>query len=370
MLCLGPLSTNIIDVVIEYSEIRNCPLVLVASRRQIDSKELGSGYVNNWSTEEFVEYVRSKKSSNIFLERDHGGPWQGNFESNNSLNVPDSINAAKKSFEADILSGFQIIHIDPTQPIGNETLTDNLVKDRLFELYGHVCEFALTHGKEIAIEVGTEEQSGGHSDPTSFAVFLEEIKLFCNKHNFPMPLFTVLQTGTKVLELKNVGRFEVGSYSEKKILSEKIISAAELASKYGIYLKEHNSDYLSLENLKARPQLNIRGANVAPELGYIETKTILKLFSDEHLKEEYNKFVDIVVKTKKWEKWTNDGLALHDLQKAYIAGHYCYSQPDIIEIKEILRQKLITKNINLDALLRASILQTIEKYADAFGLTS
>ena len=34
----------------------NIPLMLIASRRQIESKKLGGGYVNNWSTEEFSKY--------------------------------------------------------------------------------------------------------------------------------------------------------------------------------------------------------------------------------------------------------------------------------------------------------------------------
>ena len=34
------------------------PLMLIASRRQVDSQEMGGGYVNNWTTEDFA---REKK---------------------------------------------------------------------------------------------------------------------------------------------------------------------------------------------------------------------------------------------------------------------------------------------------------------------
>ena len=51
---IGPMSKNCIDAAIEISNENDIPLMLIASRRQIDCKELGGGYVNNWSTEEFV----------------------------------------------------------------------------------------------------------------------------------------------------------------------------------------------------------------------------------------------------------------------------------------------------------------------------
>jgi hypothetical protein len=32
--------------------------MIIASRRQIDSKEFGGGYVNNWDTKRFSNYVK------------------------------------------------------------------------------------------------------------------------------------------------------------------------------------------------------------------------------------------------------------------------------------------------------------------------
>ena len=56
--------------------------MLIASRRQIESEKLGRGYVNNWSTEEFAEYVRKEmiKIIKLYLCRDHGGPYQNEDE--------------------------------------------------------------------------------------------------------------------------------------------------------------------------------------------------------------------------------------------------------------------------------------------------
>ena len=53
LLNIGPMSKNLVDVSIEISDKFNLPLTLIASRRQIDSKEFSGGYVNNWDTASF-----------------------------------------------------------------------------------------------------------------------------------------------------------------------------------------------------------------------------------------------------------------------------------------------------------------------------
>ena len=50
LLGVGPMSLNCVDSVIEISNQEKIPLMLIASRRQIDSEDFGGGYVNNWST--------------------------------------------------------------------------------------------------------------------------------------------------------------------------------------------------------------------------------------------------------------------------------------------------------------------------------
>ena len=70
---IGPMSKNIVDAIIDYSNDNNVHIGLIPSRRQI---EFDGGYVNNWTTQEFCDYVKSK-TNNILLVRDHSGPLQG-----------------------------------------------------------------------------------------------------------------------------------------------------------------------------------------------------------------------------------------------------------------------------------------------------
>ena len=64
--------------------------MLIASKNQIDY--LG-GYVNNWTTKSFSDYVKSRNNS-IFIERDHGGPGQGYKDDDGSISFDTDVNYA------------------------------------------------------------------------------------------------------------------------------------------------------------------------------------------------------------------------------------------------------------------------------------
>ena len=73
LLGIGPMSKNCVDVVIDLANDFNVPIMLIASRRQIESEQLGGGYVNNWSTEKFSSYVQKKITilSCVEITEDH-----------------------------------------------------------------------------------------------------------------------------------------------------------------------------------------------------------------------------------------------------------------------------------------------------------
>ena len=126
LLGVGPMSKNCVIAATDISNKYNFPLMLIASRRQIDSQEMGGGYVNNWNTFEYSNFVKSiDKKKKIILARDHGGPWQNNIEVSRNFNLKQSMESAKKSFEEDIINGFKIIHIDTSiDPIKKKITID------------------------------------------------------------------------------------------------------------------------------------------------------------------------------------------------------------------------------------------------------
>src|SRR4051812_49306017 len=99
LLGVGPMSRNCVDAAIELASDHDIPILLIASRRQIDSDEFGGGYVNNWTTAQFAEYVIDRdKKGKVLLARDHGGPWQNNHEIKNNLSLRKAIESAKLSY--------------------------------------------------------------------------------------------------------------------------------------------------------------------------------------------------------------------------------------------------------------------------------
>ena len=66
LLGVGPMSLNVIDSSIELADFYKVPIMLIASRRQIDSRIYGGGYVNNWSTSQYSKYVKKSKKEIFF----------------------------------------------------------------------------------------------------------------------------------------------------------------------------------------------------------------------------------------------------------------------------------------------------------------
>ena len=79
LLGIGPMSMRLIRGVVELAKERDFPVMLIASRNQVDSDEFGHGYVRGWNQDRFVADVQSVIDEYgfdglLYLCRDHGGP--------------------------------------------------------------------------------------------------------------------------------------------------------------------------------------------------------------------------------------------------------------------------------------------------------
>ena len=211
LLGIGPMSEEVIYAGLVLAREDDFPLILIASRNQIDSKEFGAGYVNGWDQKEFGSKI-DKMAREVGFKgllykcRDHGGPWQRDREKKEKLPPKDAMEIAKKSFLADIEAGFNLLHIDPTKdPHKKDT---RLVIERTIELIEFLENERTVRGlEEIGYEVGTEDIQGGLTDNSVFRDFLKEIVSQLKRKNLPLPDFIVGQTGTLVKMTKNVGTF-------------------------------------------------------------------------------------------------------------------------------------------------------------------
>lgn len=369
MLCIGPMSKNIIDSAIEVSNEIDIHLTLISSRRQIDSKEFGGGYVCNWDTFSYSNYIKKHdKKKKIILARDHGGPWQNTIEISNKLNKKKAIESAKLSFKNDIDAGFDIIHIDTSvTPFKNYKI--HTILDMLFELYEYCVEYSRDNNKEILFEVGTEEQSASANTLELFEYSLNKIINFAEKNNYQKPTFAVAQTGTKVIEFENIGSFDNPIRVKKELPPElQIPIISNICNKTGIFLKEHNTDYLSDEALAWHPRLGINAANVAPEFGVLETKTIINVLKKNNLTVCMDKILKLSYDSKKWKKWLKIDTKLTDTEKSILSCHYIFSSKTYLELINEAKIELFKKNINLDVIVKEKIKKNILRYAYNFRM--
>ena len=371
LLGIGPMSGNCIDAAIELSNQFDTMLMLIASRRQIDSDEFGRGYVNNWTTSQFAEYVNHRdKKGKILLARDHGGPWQSELEKKQKLSLRNAMESAKRSYKADIDAGFQVLHIDPSIDIHGTPSRDEIL-DRVYELYEYCWKYADRTGKEVVFEIGTEEQSGSTNTQDELNYTLKSINLFCDKNGFPRPTFVVIQTGTRVMEMRNVGSFDSPLRVKDELPAEiQVPKMIEVCQDNDIFMKEHNADYLSDEALYWHPRLGIHAANVAPEFGVTETRALVKCLEDNGLDKLLDEFLATSYSSRKWEKWMIKDTASSDRERALIAGHYIFSHPECIEIKAEAQNFLTQKGIDLDCLLKDAVKSAIYRYMYNFQLVN
>ena len=368
LLGVGPMSKNCIDASIEISNEHNIPLMLIASRRQIDSNESGGGYVNNWTTEKFSEYVKTHdKNKNIILCRDHGGPWQNDYEKNDKLDLAEAMESAKKSFLTDIKSDFQIIHIDPTIDIHSKISTEQIF-ERVFDLYEYCNTVSKKLNKKIVFEISLGKEDGGFDSYEEIKHVVSKMESFCSKMNFPLPYFLVVRTGNHVMELQNVGSFE-SIFLDKKQTTYKtnLLKIIELCNKHQIKIKEHNTDYLSDKALQIHPEIGIHAANVAPEFAVVETRAFLSLLKKNQLEAELEKFIEISYSSKKWEKWMLDNSQLGKQEKAIISGHYIFGKNEFIELKNDVENK-ISLDVSLDSYLKTEIKKSVIRYLNLFSV--
>jgi hypothetical protein len=370
MLGVGPMSQSCVEAVIELATERDSPIMLVASRRQIEAEEFGSGYVNDWSSEEFVRFVRERDPEGyVLICRDHGGPWQNSNEAAEKLPLEQAMQRAKRSFEVDIEAGFDLLHIDPSVDV-HGPVDQQTIAERALELYVHCQQYArdLELGP-MAYELGTEEQTGSGQDLQVLDEFLTMMTALCKNEGLPLPLFVVGQTSTKVVETRNSGTLDQAFRVPGALPAElEIPKVVALCQSHGVNLKAHNADYLSDEGISWFPRLGVHAANIAPEFGVGETRYILQVCERLGLSAERDEILEVAYQSRKWEKWMAPDTTATDYDRAVIAGHYVFSTPEFRETKQKIAMEMQSAGGDLDAEVRGHLKGLIARYADGFRL--
>ena len=149
-LYVGAISKNTVDAAIEFSNNTGIPIGFCASRNQINGDK---GYCNNWTTYDFVNYVR-EQNENIVIERDHAS----------EITDDDSL--------------FDIIHIDAFK-------NGNIVKDTSSIMMKNIP-------KEMLFEFGTEESRCPYS-PDLLDIYIGYLQQLLTRNAWERFVYVVVQ---------------------------------------------------------------------------------------------------------------------------------------------------------------------------------
>jgi D-tagatose-1,6-bisphosphate aldolase subunit GatZ/KbaZ len=297
---IGPMSKNIVDSILSYTKTHNRDVGLIPSRRQV---EHDGGYVNNWTTEAFASYAQD-----LFLCRDHAGPMQG-YRPDNGL----------VSLESDC-GHFDMIHIDPWKK--NKDLRGGI------DLTAELINYCHNKNNKILYEIGTEQSIRPFS-AAEVDTMITELQKRLSPDVFDKIKYCVIQSGTSLQETTNTGKYE-----EKKL--QDMIS---VTSKYGLFSKEHNGDFLKTSLIKQKFDLGLDSINIAPEFGQIETNVYLENIRTQE-PSLLDRYWQICLDSGRWKKWVSKSFnpQTDKIKLIKICGHYVLSDRDFIkDIKNKLK---------------------------------
>lgn len=295
---IGPMSKNIVDSIIEFCNETDNRIGLIPSRRQV---EWNGGYVNNWTTKTFSDYI-NRKTNQIQLQRDHSGPGQGQYDDSGFLSL---INDCKY---------LDLIHIDPWKkyPIFNEGLEWTI----------EMIESCHILNPQIQFEVGTEEAIR-RFEAYELADLMHQLKHRLSPRIFNQIKYLVIQSGTSLK-----GTNQTGTYD-----AERLKEMIDVCKQFNVLSKEHNGDYIPVSTIKEKFNLGLDAINIAPEFGLIETQTYIDVIKrNNNWVENLNIFWKICFDSKKWEKWVDKDFNPYDNQTDIIkiCGHYVLSYPEFL----------------------------------------
>ena len=371
-----------------FAACPNSPAVIRASLRAaiyfaatLNQVDCDGGYTG-MTQEDFTRLVRFETervhfTGPVIVAIDHGGPWLKDRQRTEKWSTEDAMNGVKKSFEAAVLAGYDLIHVDPTVDINvpkGEIIDIHVVAARTVELIAHTEAFRKSKGlPAISYEVGTEEVHGGLADETTFDTFITELKKGLINAGLPdiWPCFIVGKVGTDL---------------DTTLFDGEV--AKRLTSKVrplGSYIKGHYTD--DVANPQDYPLCGMGAANVGPEFTISEYRALCEL---EQMEKDYHAegrvavlshmkeiLLEEVHESHRWEKWLHvdeEGLDLCELtpeRQDWIVAtccRYIWQQPRPLSARGTLYANLTRLGIDAEEIVLGRIERDMDKYFRAFNL--
>ena len=332
---VSAVSAAVVDAVVAFAEHHRVPLMVLASRNQVEYDDLGGGY-SVFAPDALVRHV-NQATKLVAVCRDHGGPYFSDMDE--ALPVEAAAERARETLRRDVAAGFDLIHVDWSRGTG----------DVVDETLAVIAELRPLSNGRLRFEVGTDETDGGVDDA---ALFEADVSRFSD--GAAEIEFVVGRTGSLVRE-----RFQVGYFSFTDVCR-----LTSVAHRFGFRFKEHNVDYSSTSELRLRVPAGVDAINIGPELGVLETSAVASAAALYGLNDELDAFFACCIDSGKWRKWRYSAEP-PARTKAVVAGHYCQSSSEFQVLLGRLRERL-----DIDAAVRDELTARIGNYVaylDAVG---
>ena len=371
LLAVCPNSESVTRAALEASKEANAPILFAATLNQVDT----DGGYTGWTSQDLVNFINNY-SEKIDLQSpvlpclDHGGPWLKDSHTRDNLSYEETMAEVKKSLEACIDAGYDLLHIDPTVDRtipGDDPIPIELVAERTLELIGHSEAYRTSKNlPKIAYEVGTEEVHGGLANMDSFNTFLTLLDNGLKKAGLEhaWPCFVVGKVGTDL----HTSFFELETAQNLTLQT----------IPYGALIKGHYSDYV--DNPEDYPLSGMGGANVGPEFTEEEFSALMELIRlEKKIKKNsglYEALENAVISSNRWQKWLQkdeNGFGFHDLtqqRKEWLmrtCSRYIWTHPEVLATRKTLYDNL-REHRDADAFVIWSIKKSILKYYHNFNL--
>jgi len=373
-----PNSLEVIRATLRAAKRNHAPIKFAATLNQVDTDRGYTGMTH----QEFVITIRDEAKrinlqSPVIIAIDHGGPWLKDKHRLDKLPYVEAMAAVKRSFEAAIMAGFDLIHVDPTIDITldeDQSIEIDIVVRRTLELIEHAEKFRRAGGfRKLSYEVGTEEVHGGLADLSAFTRFLDGLKAGLSERGLgdTWPCFVVGKVGT-----------DLHTTTFDPVVAKQL---AEIAARYGSLIKGHYSD--GVANPEDYPLSGMGAANVGPEFTENEYDGLMELDEIEHrLFAEGNlaRRMDIkkilwqaVIASGRWTKWLQPGEsrvdfhALSPARQTWLVKtgcRYIWENPEVVATRSRLYESLDHHGIDAASIVQSKIEHSIDRYYNKFNL--
>lgn len=373
-----PNSLSVIKSALKSAKRCNAPIKFAATLNQVDLDGGYTGLTPSEFTGTIRLYARNLHvTSPVIIAMDHGGPWLKDLHKQEKWPYIKTMTAVKKSFEAAIEAGYDLIHVDPTVDIAlsaTNPISIEVVAERTLDLIAHAESFRQKNNyPRISYEVGTEEVHGGLADLDVFKRFLELLRQGLRRMGLQdvWPCFVVGKVGT-----------DLHTTTFDPTVARQL---TEIAVSYGSLIKGHYSD--NVTNPEAYPESGMGAANIGPEFTEKEYEALIELELIQQKLYEEGKVArpvsvkkvlwESVIHSGRWQKWLHADENRDDFyanpyerQEWLIKTgcRYIWEKPEVVASRSRLYQNLTMQGIDAEAIVESHIENAMDRYFFKFNL--